>query len=45
MPKESMNFTGIACITIDSVMKMDEKNYLQSLFRRMEIKSKKNTDV
>ena len=27
MPKESMQYTCIACITIDSVMRMDKKNY------------------
>ena len=26
-PKENMHYTCIACITIDSVMKMDKKNY------------------
>ena len=29
MPKENMHYTCIACITIDSVMKMDKKNYPQ----------------
>ena len=28
-PKENMLYTCIACITIDSVMKMDKKNYPQ----------------
>ena len=28
-PKESMHYTCIACITIDSVMRMDKKNHLQ----------------
>ena len=27
MPKEGAHLTYIACITIDSVMKMDKKNY------------------
>ena len=27
--KESMHYTCIACITIDSVMRMEKKNYLQ----------------
>ena len=27
VPKENMHYTCIACITIDSVMKMDKKNY------------------
>ena len=29
MPKENMHYTCIACITIDSVMKIDEKYFLQ----------------
>ena len=29
MPKENMHYTCIACITIDSVMRMDKKNYPQ----------------
>ena len=28
-PKENMRYTCIACITIDSVMKMDKKNHPQ----------------
>ena len=27
MPKENMHYTCIACITIDSVMKIEKKNY------------------
>ena len=29
VPKENMHCTCIACITIDSVMRMDKKNYSQ----------------
>ena len=29
VPKENMHYTCIACITIDSVMRMDKKNYPQ----------------
>ena len=29
MPKENMHYACIACVTIDSVMKMDKKNYPQ----------------
>ena len=29
IPKENMHYTCIACITIDSVMRMEKKNYLQ----------------
>ena len=36
MPKENMHYTCIACITIDSVMRIDKKPSA-SLFRRMQI--------
>ena len=29
MPKENMHYTCIACITIDSVMRIDKKNHPQ----------------
>ena len=29
IPKERMHYTCIACMTIDSVMRMEKKNYLQ----------------
>ena len=29
IPKENMHYTCIACITIDSVMRMEKKNYPQ----------------
>ena len=35
IPKENMHYTGIACITIDSVMKIDLKKSSASLFRRV----------
>ena len=28
-PKENIHYTCIACITIDSVMRMEKKNYQQ----------------
>ena len=31
IPRESMHYTCIACITIDSVMRMEKKNYPQLL--------------
>ena len=37
MPKENMNYTYIACITIDSVLRIDKKKSSASLFRRMQI--------
>ena len=36
-PKENMHYTCIACITIDSVLKIDKKKSFTSLFRRMQI--------
>ena len=44
MPKENMHYTCIACITIDSVMRIDKKNHSQNFFRRMQIKGK-NTQI
>ena len=29
VPKENLHYTCIACVTIDSVMRMEKKNYLQ----------------
>ena len=40
-----MHYTCIACITIDSVMKMDKKNLSASLFIRMQIKGKKKIQM
>ena len=37
VPKEKMHYTYIACITIDSVMRMDEKKLSTSLFRKMQV--------
>ena len=37
IPKESMHYNYIACITIDSVMRMGKKELFTTLFRRMEI--------
>ena len=45
MPKENMHYTCIARITIDSVMRMDRKNYPQVFFRRVQIQGERNTDV
>ena len=39
MPKEGVNHTCIAYITIDCVMRME------SLFRRMQIQNKENKDA
>ena len=41
IPKESMRYTCIACITIDSVMRMEEKNYPQVYLEEFKYKMKK----
>ena len=41
LPKENMHYTSIACITIDSLMKMEEKNYLQVYLEECKYKLKK----
>ena len=35
VPKENMQYTCIACITTDSVMRIDKKKTTVSLFRRV----------
>ena len=37
MSKENMYYTCIACITIDSVLRIDKKKWSASLFRRVYI--------
>ena len=45
IPKESMHYACIACITIDSVMRMEKKKELSiALFRRMQTQIKDNKD-
>ena len=41
MPKENMYYTCIACITIDSVMKINKKNYPQVYLEESKYKIKK----
>ena len=41
VPKENMHYTCIACITIDSVMRMDKKNYPQIYLEECKYKIKK----
>ena len=41
MPKENMQYTCIACITIDSVMKIGEKNPLQVYSEECKYRAKK----
>ena len=37
VPKENVHYTCIACITIDSVMRMEKKGLSTGLFRRMQV--------
>ena len=41
IPKENMNYTCIACITIDSVMRMDKKNFPQVYLEECKYRMKK----
>ena len=45
IPKESMHYAWIACITIDSVMKMDKKELSPGLSRRVQIQNKENKNA
>ena len=41
IPKENMHYTCIACITIDSIMRLDKKNYPQVYLEECKYKIKK----
>ena len=41
VPKQNEHYTCIACITIDSVMKMEKKNYLQVYLEECKYRMKK----
>ena len=41
MPKENVHYAYIACVTIDSVMKMEKKNYPQIYLEERKYKIKK----
>ena len=41
MPKENMRYTCIACITIDSVLRIDKKNHPQVYLEECKYKVKK----
>ena len=41
IPKENMHYACIACITIDSVMKIEKKNYLKVYLEECKYKVKK----
>ena len=43
MSKENMHYTYIACITIDSVLKIDKKNHPQIYLEECKYRAKKNT--
>ena len=45
LPKEYGHYTCIACITIDSVMRMEKKNYLQVYLEECKYKIKKSKMV
>ena len=39
-----MHYTCIACVTIDSVMKMEKKELSTALFRKVQMQIKENKD-
>ena len=41
IPRESMHYTCIACITTDSAMKMEKKSYLQVYLEECKYRMKK----
>ena len=41
VPKENEHYTCIACISIDSVMRMEKKNYLQVYLEECKYRIKK----
>ena len=43
--KENLQYACTACITIDSVMRMEKKELSTSLFRTVQIQNKKNKDA
>ena len=45
IPKENVHCTCIACVIIDSVMKIKKKELSTTLFRRMGIQKKEDEDV
>ena len=45
VPKENMHYTCIACITIDSVLRIDKKIIRKFFLEEYKYKVKKNTNV
>ena len=41
IPKENMHYTSIACITIDSVLKIDKKSHPQVYLEKCKYRMKK----
>ena len=41
MPKKNMHYTCIACITIDSVLRIDKKNHAQVFLEECKYRAKK----
>ena len=41
MPKENMHYTSMACITIDSILRINKKNHLQVYLEESKYKVKK----
>ena len=44
IPEENAHYTCIACITIDSIMRMENKNYPQVYLEECKYKMKKSKD-
>ena len=44
IPKEDMHYTFMACITIDSVVRMEKKNYPQVYLEEWKYKMKEKKD-
>ena len=45
MPKENMHYICIACITIDSVLKIGKKDHTQVYLQECKYRVKKTTNV
>ena len=45
VPKENMHHTCVACITIDSVMRIDKKNHLQVYLEECKYRIKKISNI
>ena len=45
IPKENVHYPCIACITIDSIMKMEKKNYPHVFLEERKYRMKKHTEL